>query len=195
MPPGERDEVTAAFTGRVDERAWCGWPELEAVASIELVLGVAFAEAQVSFEHPDLLVDEGIGVGGVGDLRPRGQIDLDELERPAGGRRYRTATVAAVGIGPRCWSAAPRSSSSPSARAISSESVIPSAADRRPSRAAVGWASARSILAIIARETPERSARADRSSWSRRASRTVAASETESGSDMRFTIKAFTLRS
>ena len=60
--------------------------ELEAVAGVELVLGVALAEAQPALEHPDLLVDEGVGVGGVGELRACGQIDLDELERPAGGR-------------------------------------------------------------------------------------------------------------
>ena len=59
------------------------------------------------------------------------------------------------------WSAARATRESAcSARAISSDSVIPSAPDRRPSSAAVGWASARSILAIIARETPERSASA-----------------------------------
>nr|MBA2472854.1 hypothetical protein [Pseudonocardiales bacterium] len=68
--------------------------ELEAVTGIELVVGVAFAEAQVALKHPDLLVDEGVGVGGVGDLRACGQIDLDELERPTAGRRHCTATVA-----------------------------------------------------------------------------------------------------
>lgn len=42
---GERDEVTAGLAGRVDERAWCRRPELQAVAGVELVVGVAFAEA------------------------------------------------------------------------------------------------------------------------------------------------------
>jgi len=98
---GERDEIAAALEGRVHERAWCWGAKLETVAGVELVLGVALAEAQVSLKHPDLLVDEGVGVGGVGDLRPRGQIHLDELERPTGGRRYGTPMVAAVGIGPR----------------------------------------------------------------------------------------------
>src|SRR3977135_298030 len=58
---------------------------------------------------------------------------------------------------------------------------MPSAADRRPSKAAVGCASPRSILPIIARETPERSARAlAESSRASRAACTVAASDAES---------------
>ena len=54
----------------------------------------------MTFENPELLVDERVGLGGVGDPLARGQIDLDEFERGAGGRRHRTATVAAVGVGP-----------------------------------------------------------------------------------------------
>ena len=55
---------------------------------------------------------------------------------------------------------------------------MPSAAERRPSSAAVGCASARSIFAIMARETPERSASAlaDRP-WAVRAARTASASD------------------
>lgn len=83
---GERDEVAAGLAGRIDERAWCRGTELEAVACIELVLGLALTEVQPALEHPDLLVDEGVGVGGIGDLRACRQLDLDELELPAGGR-------------------------------------------------------------------------------------------------------------
>jgi hypothetical protein len=57
---------------------------------------------------------------------------------------------------------------------------MPSAPESRPSRTAVGWASPRSILVIIARETPERSASAfTERSWAIRAACTVAASESE----------------
>ena len=58
-----------------------------------------------------------------------------------------------------------------------------SAADKRPSRAAVGCTSPRSILPIIARETPERSASAlADSSWVSRAARSVAARDVGSES-------------
>ena len=68
---------------------------------------------------------------------------------------------------------------------------MPSAPDRRPSRAAVGCASPRSTLPIIARETPERSARAlTESSRASRAACNVAARDAESKSDMRVTIEA-----
>jgi hypothetical protein len=40
--------------------------ELEAVASVELMLGVALAEAQVALKHPDLLVDEAIEMPALG---------------------------------------------------------------------------------------------------------------------------------
>src|SRR5437868_6435651 len=49
-----------------------------------------------------------------------------------------------------------------SCSASNAESVRPKAADRRPSRAAVGLTSARSILEIIALETAARSARSSR---------------------------------
>ena len=75
---GERDEIAAALEGRVDERAWCCGAKLETVAGVELVLGVALAEAQVSLKHPDLLVDEGVGVGRVGDFGARGQLYFDD---------------------------------------------------------------------------------------------------------------------
>src|ERR1043166_6819987 len=63
----------------------------------------------------------------------------------------RQTACAAARTGPRCGV---------SACASRADSVSPNAADNRPSRAAVGLASARSILLIIALETPERAARA-----------------------------------
>src|SRR3569833_156481 len=62
----------------------------------------------------------------------------------------------------RCWSAARASRPAPaSARARSVDIVRPNAPERRPRRVAVGLASPRSILLIIALDTPERSARSD----------------------------------
>src|SRR2546421_12522735 len=75
--------------------------ELEAVADIELVLGVTLAEAQTTPEHPDLLMNEGVGLSGVRDVSPCGKLHLDELERPTGDRRHCAAPVAAAGICPR----------------------------------------------------------------------------------------------
>lgn len=73
---------------------------MEAVAGVELVLDVALTKARAALEYPDLLVDEGVGVRGTGDLRACRQIGLDELEQPAGGGRHHAAPVAGFGIGP-----------------------------------------------------------------------------------------------
>ena len=65
------DQVAAKFAGRVDVGAGHRGAELEAVASREIVLDLALAEAQSAFQHPDLMVDEDVGVGGEGTLRAR----------------------------------------------------------------------------------------------------------------------------
>src|SRR6266496_574738 len=68
-PPRQGDEVATGSPARVAERARRGRAELQAVTGTQLVLGIALAEQQPALQHPDLLVDERIGVGRVGDAR------------------------------------------------------------------------------------------------------------------------------
>lgn len=100
VAPGERDEVPAGLPSGIKECARRREAELETVASVEIMLGIAFTETQPTLEYPDLLVNEGGGVGWVGDVGAGGKFDLDEFERPTGGRGYRTAAVTTAGIGP-----------------------------------------------------------------------------------------------
>ena len=88
---------------------------------------------QLALEHPDLLVDERVRVGRERDLRACGQLDVDELHRPARDRRDRAPAVPGRRVGPDRLVAATREArtSSPSARATSSESVMPERA-RQP---------------------------------------------------------------
>ena len=142
----------------------------------------------VPVKHPELLLDEGIGLGRISAPRaPAGSsTSTSSSGPPAAGesarRVYPLSGSVHVGWSPRRARGGARCA--PRA-AISSDSVSPSAADSRPSSAAVGCASARSTLAIIARETPERSASAaverpcaSRAPW------TVWASEVVSSSTM-----------
>ena len=159
---GQRDEIAASAVRGIDERAACRRARLKAVALLELVLGVSLAEAKPAVEHPDLLVDEDVRIRRVADLR------AGPAARPRRARAARHSLETALADCSRSPDRS-RSAARPRARGVdrraprarsSSESVIPNAPDRRPRRAAVGWASARSTFAIIARETPERSASA-----------------------------------
>src|SRR4051812_9900090 len=75
----ERHDVAARLGSAEGPRR--RWPELQAIAGREVVLDVVLAHAQTPLEHPDLLVDEGVGVRGIADLGARGQAHLHELER------------------------------------------------------------------------------------------------------------------
>ena len=67
----QRDEVAARTARRVAERARRRRAELQAVAGAEVVHRVAFAKAQPALQHPDLLVDERVGLGRIGHLSAR----------------------------------------------------------------------------------------------------------------------------
>lgn len=61
---------------------------------------VAPTEMQAAGERPELVVVEGVGLGGVGDEVAGRQLDLDELERTARCRRDGPAQIAGVGVRP-----------------------------------------------------------------------------------------------
>ncbi|WCD93078.1 hypothetical protein [Microbacterium sp. nov. GSS16] len=73
---------------------------MQTVAGTEFLHVRAFDEPRVSIQHPDLLIDEPVGLRGVRHLCSCRKLDLDELQRCAGRRRDRTSDVPGLRISP-----------------------------------------------------------------------------------------------
>ena len=74
------DNIPAGSAGGVLERALRRRAERQAIAGGELVSLGAFAKCQTAIDHPDLLVDEGVGRGRKRDARAWRQRDFGELQ-------------------------------------------------------------------------------------------------------------------
>ena len=70
---------------------------MQAVPGLEPMFDVPLDERERAVDDPDLMVDEGVGVRGIGHFRPGWQVDLNKLERAPARGREGTSLIAAVG--------------------------------------------------------------------------------------------------
>ena len=177
LAPCEHDEIGAGRGGLVGQGHLGRRAESQAVAGPKQMTLAALEDDELARLHPDGLADMRVGRRGEDHALSARQLDLDDLQGMIGPAEDLLAQIAGLGIAPdRLVGGARQPLPSPSARSSRPARVRSKAPASRTRITAVGLTSSRSILLIVALETPERSAssasdqpRASRSSRRRRA--------------------------